>query len=160
MLVEQGAMTQVDATTLLANDIDPQGESLSLTGVDALSAAGFPVGFAQRLITYRPSATFVGPDSFTYSVMSPSGAIAQGRVEILVYSGEIPEKGRLVIKPAGDSLLLRFHDAPGRECVLQQSLELMSWSDQQQIVIPAHGLWEYSVGKPAENARYYRVVRK
>jgi hypothetical protein len=160
LLVEIGVTAHLDASALLANDLDPQGGTLSLTGVDAVSAAGFPISLAQGLITYRSSATFVGPDSFKYSVAGSDGAVAQGRVEILVYSGELPETGKLLILRETDRVLLRFREEPGKRWVLQQSLDLSSWSDQQEAFIPAYGVWEYSVGEPAETARYYRVARK
>lgn len=56
---------------LLANDSDPDGDTLTVTAVDATSAAGGSVSLvnaATGTFTYSPPAGFSGVDSFNYTI--------------------------------------------------------------------------------------------
>jgi large repetitive protein len=68
---------------VLLNDTDPDGDSLLVTTVTQ-PAHGTVVLNANSSITYTPAAGYLGPDSFTYTVMDPSGATAIGTVAISV----------------------------------------------------------------------------
>jgi hypothetical protein len=80
----QGTPLTIPATSLLANDSDPEGASLSITGVSAASAMGGTVTFDPALgVTYTPPAGFSGTDTFTYSVTDGIGTSA-GTVTVRV----------------------------------------------------------------------------
>lgn len=65
---------------VLANDSDPDGETVSLTGhTDPAHGA---VVFAGSTATYTPAPGYVGTDSFTYSVSDGVGGSATGTVNI------------------------------------------------------------------------------
>lgn len=77
---------------LLANDTDPDGDSLSVVAVDAWSAQGGPVTWLGETIVYAPPVTpvggyyscFVGTDTFTYTVSDGKCGSAQGVVTVQV----------------------------------------------------------------------------
>jgi hypothetical protein len=59
------AMT-LSAATLLANDTDPEGNSLTVTSVSAPTNG--TVSFANNIVTFTPTADFTGLANFTYSI--------------------------------------------------------------------------------------------
>lgn len=67
---------------LFANDVDPDGDPLSLMG--ATSAAHGVLSFAGSLATYTPDAGWSGVDGFTYLVGDGRGGQSAGQVRITV----------------------------------------------------------------------------
>src|SRR5207249_4848172 len=70
---------------VLANDSDPDGDPLTITGASA-PAHGTAVASATN-ITYTPAAGFLGTDSFTYSISDGRGGVASARVTVNVVQG-------------------------------------------------------------------------
>lgn len=60
--------TVIAASTLLANASDPDGDTLTVTGVGSNSASGGTVTLSGTNITYHPAANFSGFDYFIYTV--------------------------------------------------------------------------------------------
>ncbi|QRF68879.1 ExeM/NucH family extracellular endonuclease [Ponticoccus alexandrii] len=88
---DENAVLTIAATTLLANDQDFDGDSLTLTGVDATSAAGAAVTFDGTNVTYTPGTLFdalaegeTATDSFTYSVSDGQGSTVSATVTVTV----------------------------------------------------------------------------
>jgi len=79
--------TFVDFTgaSLLANDSDPDGDSLVITGMDSVSTAGGTItdqgGGNYR---YTPLANFNGPDTFEYDISDNNDGTATGTVHVSV----------------------------------------------------------------------------
>lgn len=83
---------------VLANDIDANCNTLTITSFDALSANG---GIVARSVgtgpggrdelTYTPAAGFLGTDSYNYVIADGTGFISTGNVGIGVYSLRTPE---------------------------------------------------------------------
>jgi hypothetical protein len=69
---------------VLANDTDPNGDTLSVTGNSP--AAHGAVSFAGGLATYTPNAGYTGADSFTYTISDGHGGSATGTVNVTVNS--------------------------------------------------------------------------
>jgi hypothetical protein len=68
---------------VLANDTDPDGDSLTVAG--ATDPSHGTVSIDRGLsVTYRPDAGFVGTDTFTYEVSDGKGGVAVARVTITV----------------------------------------------------------------------------
>ncbi|HEY7314837.1 MAG TPA: Ig-like domain-containing protein [Gemmataceae bacterium] len=91
----------VSSASLLSNDTDPDGDTLTLTAVSATSANGGTVALdpATRDVTYTPATGFSGTDTFTYTA-SDGLATSTGTVTVTVGSklsqsidfGPIPDK--------------------------------------------------------------------
>jgi hypothetical protein len=71
-------------SNLLDNDTDPEGDTLSLSGIASQPANGTVVNNGNGTLTYTPVATFFGDDSFSYSIVDGNGGSAIGSVTITV----------------------------------------------------------------------------
>ena len=70
---------------VLANDIDPDGDVLSV--VDVAKPREGTVAFDADTITYTPRAGFSGLDTFAYTVADPGGLVAVAEVVVRVDTG-------------------------------------------------------------------------
>ena len=77
--VDEDGVATVD---VLANDSDPEGGPLTITGVSA--PAHGTATFALGTVAYRPAADYHGPDSFTYTVADAQGNTATATVTVSV----------------------------------------------------------------------------
>ncbi len=117
---------------VLANDGDPDGDSLTIQSVDNLSKEGGTVAIASgNRVVYTPPANFTGEDQFYYMVSDGNGGTARAKVTVTVTaplsaaalnlppttSGDcsmIPAggsvRGRLsAVDPDGEQKALRFY---------------------------------------------------
>lgn len=76
----QNTITMVD---VLANDTDPNGDTLTVTNVSAPSHGQTLIG-SDKKVYYRSSAGYRGPDSFTYTITDPHGGTSTATVNITV----------------------------------------------------------------------------
>ncbi len=77
--------TPVTTGNVLANDSDPDGDTLSVSGVESRSAqGGSVVDNGNGTFTYTPPAGFSGSDSFGYTVSDGNGGEARGTVRVTV----------------------------------------------------------------------------
>ncbi|MEW6429395.1 MAG: Ig-like domain-containing protein, partial [Thermodesulfobacteriota bacterium] len=77
--------TPVTTVNVLLNDTDADGDLLSVSGADAVSAnGGTVVNNLDGTFTYTPTANFNGGDTFTYTVADGNGGSATGTVTITV----------------------------------------------------------------------------
>jgi subtilisin family serine protease len=74
---------------VLANDGDPDGDSLDVTGVGQ-PANGTAAVNGDDTVTYTPSSGFHGTDSFTYSISDGKGGTASSTVRVIVVDSEAP----------------------------------------------------------------------
>jgi hypothetical protein len=81
---------KINAATLLANDIDPDGDALFLTGVGAGSSAGGTLALNGGQVWYTPPPGFDGGDTFSYAITDARGAGATGMVSLTVLSNTPP----------------------------------------------------------------------
>ena len=157
LLVPQGQATSVTVSTLLTNDQDPELGPLLLTSVSPTSQSGASVTWLAGQVTYQPVAGFLGSDWFTYTVADNGGETAQGRVDVLVYSGALPAMGRLTIAPQGATYRVRYCGPPAKTVQLQRSANLSTWETLLETLVPPHGIVEYPESTPPESGAYYRV---
>jgi len=71
--------------SVLANDSDPDGDTLTVTSVSA-PAHGTAVKNSNGTITYSPASGFLGTDSFTYTISDGRGGTASATVTVFVVS--------------------------------------------------------------------------
>src|SRR4029079_8105671 len=74
----------VEAGTLLANDLDADGDPLSLIGISATSSHGATLALNGRFVTYTPPVGYNGEDTFTYNIADSRGASASALVTVSV----------------------------------------------------------------------------
>jgi Ca2+-binding RTX toxin-like protein len=78
----QNTAVTLEASTLLANDTDANGDRLSLTGVS--NAVNGSVTFSNGNVIFTPSTNFTGNASFDYSISDGKGGTASGLVNVTV----------------------------------------------------------------------------
>ncbi|WP_375173639.1 ExeM/NucH family extracellular endonuclease [Pseudooceanicola sp.] len=88
---EENTALTIGAAELLANDVDFDGDALSLTAVAGTSAAGASVSFDGTTVTYDPGALFDAlasgestTDSFTYDVTDGQGSTVTATVTVTI----------------------------------------------------------------------------
>jgi len=69
------------------NDIDPEGDLLSITGVASPTNSGGTVNILGDALVYTPASGFAGTDSFSYTIADSQGLTASANVTVSV-SGE------------------------------------------------------------------------
>ncbi len=72
------------AIRVLANDSDPDGDSLSVTGIATGPSHGNVVVNPDNTITYTPTTGFTGYDTFVYAISDGNGGNAVGSVSVYV----------------------------------------------------------------------------
>jgi PKD repeat protein len=75
------AAIRAGALDVLANDFDPDGDALALTG-SSDPAHGTVSCSVKGACTYKVDAGYTGPDSFTYTVADPAGLHATATVSV------------------------------------------------------------------------------
>ena len=70
---------------VLANDTDPDGDPLTITGASVASNGS--VSASATKVTYTPNKNFLGTDTFTYSITDGRGGTASARVTVSVVEG-------------------------------------------------------------------------
>ncbi|GAG22357.1 unnamed protein product, partial [marine sediment metagenome] len=69
---------------VLANDYDPDGDPLVLTGVTQGDSGKVEIDVNDTTVTYTPNPNFNGSDTFAYIVSDGNGGLDTGTVEIIV----------------------------------------------------------------------------
>jgi hypothetical protein len=97
---------------VLANDVSPDGGTLSVTGVTQ-PANGRSLVNQDNTITYTPNAGYYGPDPFTYTISDDQGGTATATVEAMA--------GLTVTIGTGQAAKAWFTDADGTGITLTQT---------------------------------------
>ena len=92
-VVQAGSALQLAAGVLLANDNDPDGDPLTITGVSGATNGTVSFNSQTNTITFTPTAGYTGGAGFTYSVVDGRGGTASASVALTVAP-----------KPAGSTL--------------------------------------------------------
>ncbi|HZN63815.1 MAG TPA: Ig-like domain-containing protein [Tepidisphaeraceae bacterium] len=82
--VRQGGTLSLSASSLLANDTDPDGDTLQITGVFSTADTHGRVSLAGGRVVYTPDRNYSGPASFSYTVSDGNGGTATGTVRVTV----------------------------------------------------------------------------
>lgn len=150
----------VSAVKLLANDDDPEGGAISLTGASSTSAQGGNVTVVGDTVTFTPKAGFTGRDTFTYTISSASGATATGTVEVTVSPAAAPSQNLISIQRLElGTVIVQFVGIPGRAYRIQASTDLQTWTDIGTASANFRGAINF-IDLEASNfgTRFYRTV--
>ena len=74
----------IPASALLANDTDPNGFPLSITGVSSPANGTVTYNASSQVVTFVPATNYMGPASFTYSITNGHGGTASANVSLTV----------------------------------------------------------------------------
>jgi Ca2+-binding RTX toxin-like protein len=91
----QNTAVTLEASTLLANDTDANGDRLSLTGVS--NAVNGSVTFSNSNVIFTPSTNFTGNASFDYSISDGFGGTSRATVSVAVGGTQIGTSGNDIL---------------------------------------------------------------
>ena len=74
----------ITAASLLANDSDPNGDALTITGVNAASHGTVTLNTQNNIITFTPDAGYIGAAGFSYTISDGRGGTASANVGLNV----------------------------------------------------------------------------
>jgi hypothetical protein len=83
-VVTRDTPVSIAASVLLANDIDPDGDILSITGVSAASGGSVSFSSQTNVVTFTPNAGYTGPASFGYAISDGRGGTGSAFVNLTV----------------------------------------------------------------------------
>ena len=111
----------IQTADLLANDTDPDGDSLTVIAIDIAESAGY-AELVGEVIVYAAADHFRGIDQFTYTVSDGRGGQSTATVSITVEPWAQGAKSVLVIR-------LDFSDLPGEPFTEELALSRMTEVD-------------------------------
>jgi hypothetical protein len=76
----------IPASALLANDTDPNGFPLSITGVSSPSGGTVSYDSGSQTVTFVPASGYVGSAGFTYTITNGNGGTASAIVSLTVFA--------------------------------------------------------------------------
>lgn len=80
----QNTPISIPASALLANDTDPDGDALTITGVSNGSGGAASFNAQTSTITFTPNSGYTGPASFTYAISDGRGGTASASASLNV----------------------------------------------------------------------------
>ena len=151
---------KVSIATLLANDTDADGDTLTLVSVSSPTSNSGGVVIADGWVHYTPAVGFTNVDSFTYTIEDGRGGSATGTVTVDIIN-DTAVSGNLSIVDQGDgSYRVRFRGMPDRTYTLEyaETLTPPDWASLAEITTDATGAAEY-IDTPPGGApgRFYRT---
>ncbi len=149
------------SATLLANDTDPDGDSLTLSSVSATSAQGGTVVVANSWVLYTRPTGFTNADSFSY-VATDGGLQATGSVAITIVADTDPSQNVVATEFLGNGdVRPHFLGIPGRTYSIQYTTNLVTpnWHSLGTATTAATGTLEFTDSPPpAAPTRFYRTT--
>ena len=155
----------ITGVQLLANDYDPEGDTLSLASVDSFSAAGFSMVYTNGQITYAvPPIEMVGilgqsgDDEFGYAVSDGYGGLSRGTVAVHVEAPMSVAAARLGTSLEASKFTLSIAGIESLQYRVERSLDLTNWTSLGPVSMPAGGFITFDDVAPLPSAAFYRVI--
>ena len=158
-------VTKVLLATLLANDTDPENDSLSITAVGSALPVGSTVSIFGAFVVYVAPSNTAGNGSFTYTLSDGTSSVT-GVVTITETSSSAaagsPNSASLV--QSGSDYVLKFLGVPGRTYGVQYTTSTGLPYVWQEFVppmsraAPDSGVMSYTDVNPPGPIRLYRAV--
>jgi hypothetical protein len=80
----QNTALTITASSLLANDTDPNGDPLTVTGVSGAANGTASFNAQTNVVTFTPTAGYTGPASFSYAISDGRGGTATATASLAV----------------------------------------------------------------------------
>ncbi len=89
-----GTPITIQASVLLANDTDADGDPLVITGVSGAVNGSVAYNAQAQTVTFTPTAGYSGPASFSYAIADGKGGTASAQVALTINGGQtaVPEQ--------------------------------------------------------------------
>lgn len=149
--------TPIVLSCLLENDHDVEGDAFSISAVPANSSQGGTLSRAGNSVTYSPTNGFTGTDTFTYTLLSATGATTTGTVIVEVSQlADFKPQLTAVARLADGTIQVTFKNAPTRTWGVWGSPDLINWTYLGE-VDPESGTatWTAPAAR-AEDSYFYR----
>ena len=161
------AMIKVTAASLIANDTDPESDTLSLTAVANPQPSGATVTLVGGFVVYiAPSAT-AGDGSFTYTLSDGAGGHSvAGSVTVtqVAAAADTLTANAVGIVSSGGDYTLTFIGVSGNPYRVQYTTSASPpyvWNDfspAATFTAPANGIFQYVDINPPNPVRLYRAI--
>ncbi len=160
-------VAKVLKSALIANDTDPDGDTLSITAVSNPQPSGATVVIAGNFVVFTAPTTTAGNGSFDYTLSDGSGGhTVTGSVTVSEISATTPvgAPNAIRILPSGLDFVVTFIGVPGNPYRIQYTTDLnppYTWSEfspQATYTAPDTGVFEHTDVNPAETSRLYRAI--
>ncbi|MDB5586621.1 MAG: hypothetical protein JWP26_1591 [Devosia sp.] len=112
LAVQRDASVQIAAATLLANDTDANGDALSITGVSAATNGTVSFNAQTNMVTFTPTASYVGAASFSYAISDGRGGTASANAALTVSA---PATATSLFAPTDTPTTVSVNDPNGVE---------------------------------------------
>ncbi|MGR9376228.1 DUF4082 domain-containing protein [Rhizobium leguminosarum] len=83
-----GSPITIQASVLLANDTDADGDPLVITGVSGAVNGSVAYDAQAQMVTFTPTAGYSGPASFSYAIADGKGGTASAQVALTINGGQ------------------------------------------------------------------------
>ncbi|TBE59976.1 DUF4082 domain-containing protein (plasmid) [Rhizobium beringeri] len=83
-----GTPITIQASVLLANDTDADGDPLVITGVSGAVNGSVAYNAQAQTVTFTPTAGYSGPASFSYAIADGKGGTASAQVALAINGGQ------------------------------------------------------------------------
>ena len=152
---------KVRVATLLTNDTDADGDSLTFALNGSSSANGGTVIVSGGWVIYTPAAGFTNTDSFTYTISDGHGGSAVGTVTVAIMTDNGLSSNLTVTSIGNNQYRIDGSGIPGRTYRVQHSdsTNPFVWQDLPggSLTADALGQFQYTDTSTAE-IRLYRTV--
>lgn len=156
------AAVNLTASSLLANDFEPEGDTVSIIAADATSAAGATVGFDGQTLVYTPPAGLRTSDQFQYTIADANGDVATATVTMVIAPPIANQPlNTVTLTPQSDGkMLVRFRQQSGAvDYVIEFTDDLNSqWQVLQSVHAPADGVVELLIDPSLNEQTFFRAV--
>ena len=162
----QNESLAIRASKLLSRATDPNGDTLTITGVSP-STQGGTTTLGSGIVTYTPPGGFNGTDTFTYSIGDGRGGVATATVTVTVQPSSAVSLN--ITQPPtveGGEFVVRFAGIPGCDYTIEStdSLSPALWLKKTNATAPVApggfgvGVFEFRESTGSAASRYYRTV--
>lgn len=145
----------------LCNDSLEIGDAPTIELTNSVSVQGGALTFTNGAIVYSPPAGFEGVDRFTYRLLGLFGDDDFASVSVRVGAGV--DQGATVVsqvRESASSVAVCLLGRPDQTYVVEQSTNLVSWVNIDQLVADAHGSLNYSYTIEPVGKRFYRFRKQ
>ncbi|MBC8097494.1 MAG: choice-of-anchor D domain-containing protein [Akkermansiaceae bacterium] len=162
-----GRTAKVTKAALLANDTDPDGDTLTLSAVGNPTPSGATVVMAGNFVIYTAPGTNSGDGSFTYTLSDGAGGHTVTNVVSVTEVASTPTAAgpnSAAIAASGSDFILTFIGVPGRQYRVQYTTSVSSpytWTEFSPLAVytaPANGVFTHTDVNPPNPIRLYRAV--